>query len=205
MNRATLFLLIASILFFNALAFCDSRKEEGAGNDGPVQDSCKSPSCINLNSMYSKDSERVYIDSVDYKGVIAGADPKTFVLLSRKGKSPYAKDKNTVFFFEEPVTQADPKTFRQLNERYGKDANHVFHMATILTGADAKTFSTPYPHHVWHAKDEHRVFYAGEVVAKADPATFKVLKDDKSCGPNCTYRAEDKNHKYGINAEVVGE
>ncbi len=176
-------------------------EEEGPGYEERCPELPKSRKM--LNDFYSKDAKHIYFESSDYCGTLPEADPKSFQFLSPTEKAAYTKDSKRVYFYHHLIYAADPKTIVQLGERYAKDAQYVFHMENVLPGVDLKSFSAPYPNNVWYAKDKNHVYDAGKIIPGADPETFTVFNPDKSCGPDCTYRAQDKNHKYNWDDKVV--
>ena len=156
---------------------------------------------VTLDSIYSRDQKHVYIDTVDESGIIQGADPNSFRLLSTDDESAYTKDANTVFFFGEAIPSADAKTFIQLNPRYGKDIRRAYFMDSPIPEADVSSFVAPFKS-VWYAKDKNHVFSGSDIFWQADPLTFST-GEDRSCGKNCTYRTEDKNYRFDIEDRIV--
>ena len=77
---------------------------------------------------------------------VSGADIDTFVVLTTnpeltKHLIVYAKDKNHVYYGQEPLGQADPGTFEVLGIGFeSKDESHVFSGRDILTTADPASF-----------------------------------------------------------------
>jgi hypothetical protein len=160
-----------------------------------------STNLIVLNSIYSKDNKKVYINTPDKSGGIDNADPGTFQLLSTESESAYTKDSKRVYFYDEPIANADASTFVQLNDRYEKDLNHVYHMEMTLEKVDVASFTAPFQN-VWYAKDKDHVYSGNKIIAKADPETFFV-GDDRSCGKNYTYRSEDKQYRFDVNDHII--
>lgn len=154
-----------------------------------------------INSIYAKDDKHVYIETTDKSGIIEGADPSTFQILSKDGDSAYTKDVNSVYFYGEKIARADAKTFIQLNDRYGKDLKHVFHMQAIIEKCDLASFIAPYSN-VWYAKDKSTVYSGANPISNADPETFSV-GEDRSCGSNCTYRSEDKQYRFDTKDQII--
>ncbi len=184
---------------FGIFVFLAQTAFSGPSTDKPVEKivrSCAHKECVHLNDIYSKDAKHIYIDTPDYSGVVAKADPKTFVLLNPSDESAYTKDRSKVYFLGEVVPHADPKTFVALNERYGKDATRLFLMKDVLVGPDHKSFRTPYKRNVWLARDKRSVYESGKPVTQVDPDSLEVLAQDMPCGKDCRFRYKDKNHKF---------
>ncbi len=178
------------------------KQDDGPGFDGPDHDSCKSgKTCEFLNQIWARDTESVYLDTWDFHGVVAGLDPKTFILCDPKGESPYAKDANSVFYFEHLLPDAHLETFQQVNDRHGKDARHVYLGTKVIAEADPLSFRS-FPENVWYAKDQKHVFYTGQIVTEAKPDAFEVLKQPGNCGKGCWFDAQDKYHKFA-NGKMV--
>lgn len=95
--------------------------------------------------------------------------------------SPYSKDSQHVYYFDEVVEGADPATFQLFDEayldykRYAYDATHVF-------------LENLYSHDATH------VFLGTNMIPEADPMTFELLENAKYCY-NHLY-TQDKNHIY---------
>jgi hypothetical protein len=131
-------------------------------------------------TIYSKDKAHVFrydTVTIDPVSVIDGADPGTFEPIYSHlgyGDGQYAKDKNRVYFMDQPIPGADAATFVPLLEEegfasaYSKDAHHVWyidiHDYIVLSAADPSSFSLEYDKSGhWmneHARDRfHRFVY----------------------------------------------
>ena len=116
----------------------------------------------------------------------------------------YTVKPRAVYFDAHRVAQADPATFKVLQNRfpaYAVDARHVFVNGEILAGADASKFELlPDLHadqHRW-ARDGERVYFANAVAAGADPATFQRVPG----GGEDYWR--DASHVYWGHARIEG-
>lgn len=94
-----------------------------------------------------------------------GADPKTFVALDQF----YGKDQNGVWFIADPSEEGSPYSYQ-------------------ILGADPATFTlipdTRFPRNSieegfseFYTTDKTHVFWLGQVLAGADPATFSTVND----------------------------
>ena len=54
--------------------------------------------------------------------------------------TPYAKDKNNVYYNQEIIPGADVKTFIPMEYDFGKDTKNVYYQKQLLQGVDAKSF-----------------------------------------------------------------
>ncbi len=172
-------------------------------------------------TLYAMDGKKVF-----YRGnEIAGADPASFapILVGADGKElgyegfddatgesvregVYAKDNYAVYRGGRKLPDLDPKTvvFYYANPGVDgpplplyKDKNAVYYQDRKLEGALPSNFKDV---NGYYAKDERHVYYFGEIIQEADPATFVKINpppdaDGKILG---YYRlwAQDKNSRY---------
>ncbi|MCX6753857.1 MAG: DKNYY domain-containing protein, partial [Candidatus Nomurabacteria bacterium] len=136
-------------------------------------------------SGFAKDVRNVYVGG---KGVLAGADPRTFqVIIGPNGHSTYfEKDKNYVWNIETIVAGADPNTFSiVLNPKnptddfsfFQKDATHVWDSGKVIQGADPASFYI-LNQSIWQSAlfeaDATHVWFDNLLIPGADPKTFIV-------------------------------
>ncbi len=167
---------------------------------------------------YSKDSAYVYFDNK----VISSANLKTFVFIGKSGSAfnagrSYAKDKKYVYLDGVVLSGADPNTFEFIKTnageltKFSKDKKYVYSspLGEIIQGADPGSFSVV---NEFYAKDKSSVYslvprsqnnFRFVSIAGSDPNTLTVVDrsiyaatSTKSCGTDCVYDAQDKNHKY---------
>ncbi len=99
-----------------------------------------------LSYYYQKDDNSVW----DNQGYLINVDAKTLkaIYISFRGReegSPYAIDKDNVYYGANILTSANPKTFKVIvgiTSIYGIDENNVYKNGTLIQGADSKTFKT---------------------------------------------------------------
>lgn len=158
-------------------------------------------SFVVLNYAYAKDKNNVYtlqpgVVNDASTVVLSGADPATFQVLS----SYFAKDAASVYGGGSKIDNADAQTFIVIAGVIAKDKNRVYVGSRPISGADSQTFENVGNSSYW--KDSLHVYYFDypdfSTVEGADPTTFAVLNESKplSCGSNCYYDSQDKNHKY---------
>ncbi|WP_108636036.1 DKNYY domain-containing protein [Sphingobacterium athyrii] len=71
----------------------------------------------------------------------ADVDAESFKILEGiGGNSFWSGDKNHIFYNEQPLAEADPKTFEVLKRAVAKDARHIFVGDKIFEGPDVKSF-----------------------------------------------------------------
>jgi len=128
-----------------------------------------------LRQDYAKDKARVY-----YEGSPIAADAATFELLD----NGFARDTNTGFYLTEPIAGSDGKTFTVIDNEWSKDAGRVFWsdmdlslsppavVSRMAEGADPRTFQAL---EEGYGRDGSHVWFHGQVVQGADPASFAVV------------------------------
>lgn len=113
--------------------------------------------------------------------VIKDADPASFVVLSYQ----YAKDDSQVFYQDNVIKNADPKTFkvfpgediiggRYLSCKFARDNFNAYLYNKIIVGAQPKTFSP-----LWgeYCRDETNIFYKGQKFTESTAPAEKVAND----------------------------
>lgn len=150
-----------------------------------------------LGGGYYADNESIYLTGEhDSFFLFKQAEYSSFKVL--KG-GIYSKDRNSVYYqygaisntldIEDKIEEADPKTFKALNENYAKDKNHVFYERKIIKDADTRSFKVI---NTFYAKDKNNVYYDGEIVKDANPEIFVVFGDDYFIG----FYGKDENNFY---------
>ena len=143
-----------------------------------------------LDGELSKDSAAVYWSD----GRVLSDDPEHFSIISNTDHYLFTKDARTVHVNGNPISRADPATFRVLQGAYSQDTEHAFYFTDEIAGGDLESFRAlegPY------ASDDARVYWMGKPIAGADPATFRVLNADFEC-------SADAHHAYYRNSVVAG-
>jgi hypothetical protein len=88
------------------------------------------------SKVWLKDAKNVYYALKPFPA----ADPDTFrVLLDHE----FSLDANHVFWRNEIIAGADPRTFELITDRYAKDEKNVYLWKEIVPGADPGSFSPP--------------------------------------------------------------
>jgi serine/threonine protein kinase len=115
----------------------------------------------------AKDANRVWRTDVP----IEGADAATAVVVN-----PHWvwKDRHNVYYQFTVLAEADPATFRHLDQAFYRDANVVYWSTTRLEGADVNTFRT-FGNDVPYAADEERVWVGSNQLPQVDAASFRLL------------------------------
>ena len=115
------------------------------------------------------------IDSSEYAArKPEGYDASTFVRLNEA----FAKDINHVYYYNEILKEADPKSFRALNDVYSADNRHVWYRENKIDGANPQSFVAPEKKNSFDlsvdlAHDDHD-YYSGETpLHVVDMASFK--------------------------------
>lgn len=161
-----------------------------------------------LNENYGiEDGEVYYINRK-----IEGADAKTFEVFE---DGEYAKDKNNVYYEENVLNEADPKSFKLLTKiSYGlsKDKNNLYFWENKVNNIDVKTLEIMTDEFSIYLKDKNGVYilfsYNGGVPVDLDNVIMspKILKNvDKQ-----TFQligggySKDKNSVYYIGKKIDG-
>lgn len=160
-----------------------------------------------LNENYGiEDGEVYYINRK-----IEGADAKTFEVFE---DGEYAKDKNNVYYEENVLNEADPKSFKSLSKvssGLGKDKNKVYLFGLELKDVKPEKFQVvkePITEKIIYVRDENNLFvifydyFSGfnfVKTKKIENIDFKTLKWKSA------REMEDKNGKYIVNGSVIDE
>lgn len=163
----------------------------------------------------TKDKKHVYQNGIPFPE----ADPVTFSYITEKDgvHTPYAKDKNNVYFFSfddsanalqpQIIPDADPSSFMLLSgfspyePMYAKDKNNIYSGAAIVPDVDPTTFvlisDLQGNSSTIRSKDRNHVYYGASILPDADPETFIQI-----FGPGSGLYAKDANLVYYGSAVV---
>ena len=157
---------------------------------------------------YARTRTRVY-----HAGkMIADAHAKSFEVYHPE--VGITRDQNRVYFNNQAIPGADPKTFVQVHTYTFKDRHGVYSEGRKLAGVDPATVRTS--EFGTYLLDAQSVFRAGQALAGRDAATFAELQPPWSRDKNAVYhldnavpgvdlasfkatgldRAEDRNYRY---------
>jgi hypothetical protein len=117
-------------------------------------------------------------------GRVLFADPAHFAIISNTDHYLFTKHSHTVHVNSDPITDADPASFRVLQGAYAQDGQHVFYFTDVISEADAASFK---PLDGPYANDARRVFWMGKPIDGADPSTFRVLNAAFECSADQTH------------------
>lgn len=156
------------------------------------------PQTVQTLGIYLKDKRAVYL----YTTEIKGADSKTFELIDEGSVS--AKDKNSVYECGQ-VVMPNQTGFKFLGDYYGKSGSSVYYLGQIIPGADASSFFPLGGSQILrcestsggYAKDKNHVYFAGKLIQRADPLTFKLSFE--------LGIAQDKNGEYRLGIKVPND
>jgi len=123
---------------------------------------------------YSKDKNHVYFKN----NILTAAQPSTFGFIDQEHE--YYKDDKHVYKHGVIINKADPKSFEVISHTYQKDQNHVF-LIGKPTKIDACSFKLisddSNEEYALYAVDKNNVYFQGEIIAKADVKSFRLLND----------------------------
>lgn len=107
-----------------------------------------------------------------------------------KSQGPFEKKDGVWHYRDEPIADADARTFEPLDDHYAKDRSRVYYCDTYrkgqeyymirhnrvteIAGADVATFTLLEQR---YARDAKRVYYEGAPFPVKDPASFVVMYD----------------------------
>jgi hypothetical protein len=130
---------------------------------------------------------------------IPGADGGTFHVLA---DPDYAADAHAAYFDGVTVTNADPRSFRQIKDYYWRDNHRVFLMASEIKGTDPETFRL-LPGSGW-ARDRNDAYYRATPLNVRDIATFTLLGSDWARDSKAYYCGSSiMDHSPGANVTVA--
>lgn len=87
----------------------------------------------------------------------------------------YGKDKKTVYWFNHKVENADAATFNAISESLGEDKTGVYYGKDRVVGANPKTYILLGGE---YGKDDKNAFHIGKVVKNVDLSSFEVIYYD---------------------------
>src|SRR5688572_19298252 len=102
--------------------------------------------------------------------LIEGSTGKTFRVLD---KGPYSTDGKDYYYKERPLHVSDYSSVKILSDIYVKDKNFFYLNGYKHPLADYETFTELDNS---FTKDKFQVYFEGEVVEGADPATIRILE-----------------------------
>jgi len=165
----------------NKTAYLDRRPI--AGSDGKTFEL--------ISEYYAKDANKYYYcTTIDGQNDIKPIDChyESFVVIDH----PYAKDKSSVFYEGDKLSEASSSTFELISYGYSRDRQHVFFRNLIVDKADPSTFITFTENEnsmgeTVYAKDKQSIFINDKRFSEADIATFKILDEKYSIDKNGVY------------------
>ena len=148
-------------------------------------------SACDLNTGYqAKDGTYVYATLDEGRGYlehpIAHIHPSSFRILNQHG---YAKDNQRVYYHENTVQDADPKSFTALSELYGKDTVRVYYTGKVIPGAEPASFAL---FDIQWGKDSQDVYFQTRPIKACDTASFTLLRDGWQRDKECIYTKGSK-------------
>ena len=158
-----------------------------------------------ISRNYYKDKNHVYYNYIVDVGsahssiietfhLIEDADPQTFKVLEKiliYGEFevyPFACDKSRVYYEGFPIENANPKTFRSLNDTYSTDGKRIFFKNCEIENADLQTFKVSGDGYYAFAYDKHFLYFHYQK-EKIDIETFEIEH-------NSSTRCSDKRYVF---------
>ena len=188
-----LILLIGILLSLTELSYSSNQESESTS---VFRAKIENLSYVNLFNGYNKSGKEWR-----YGGLVLEENPKNGEL--QVVDYIFAKDSKNVFYKNETIKGADPKTFKAYYYSYSTDKNNVYYQETLIKGADSKTFKAFNRYYALdksngytsgkqftvdvntfnlisgaYAKDSKQLYANGIPFSPESPSTFKVLEDN---------------------------
>lgn len=155
-----------------------------------------------INAIYSKDKNGVYV--IENRGwkKLEGLDPVTFEIINISGSArQYLKDKNGTYRIDGDSDNLvleklpyDPQTYEVINQLYSRDKNNIYYDNKKIEGADLPTFQRIDEY--IYSKDKNNIYFRGKKISGVDKDTFeKIDKYNYS---------KDKNNIYYDDKKIEG-
>ena len=140
---------------------------------------------------YYKNHDKIYFSKTYGEfNLVKDADVKSF-----RCEEGTAKDDYHIYFMGKTVNNVDNKNFKSVGLSYCADDNNVFYRNRYnesekllkVTTAHASSFQLIGEPLSGYAKDDEKVYYNGQALDGADPATFELLQYGYSHDKNQAY------------------
>ena len=118
---------------------------------------------------YARDNNDVFVGC---GRILQTADPASFTVIGNDHDDAYAKDIKKVYFGDEIVIDADPKTFETIDSLFWRDEDGVYVEGQKLVGVDVETFETVGPYKGWayyFSKDKNSVYNYSNLIEGVSP------------------------------------
>ena len=153
-----------------------------------------------IDAVYAKDKNGVYIWENRGWKKLEGIDPITFQIININGSARrYLKDKNGIYNIDGDSDNLvleklpyDPQTYEVINQLYSKDKNNIYYSNRKITGADLPTFQIGSD---GFSKDKNNIYLEGKKILGVDRDTVKIIE--------LPY-IKDKNNIYYGNKKIEG-
>lgn len=185
---------------FEALKNNYGRDAVHAFFEGDIIEGADGSTFKTLGKWYASDDTHVYISG----RLIRGADARTFKVRSDVRCHSLGEDKNDFYKDTIALNVRDKATFEVLKTSHGQETfyardkyNGYYMDGTVIPGVDAQTFhpiDDPFSLFPCYAADKNKVYYDGEEVPMADPATFKTVDLDVGQDKHRCYIGKTPTH-----------
>ncbi len=142
--------------------------------------------------VYARDRQHVYTSG----GVVAEADPESFVFVPMFNGNYLAYDRKHVYWGHKPLPDADGGSFQRITEYHFKDKNAAWSLLLANNARWAPIPEVDLPSFKgckrFYAKDKNRAYYGYDVVEGADLATFEETENHQAKDKNGTYQSGKK-------------
>jgi len=183
--------------------------------------------CCGCSEDYVSDVE--YDDDYFEGPIIPNVNPNSFLVLKNGNHGDYGTDGINIYHGGSIIKRADVHSFKILNRYYSTDKNTVFYFNRIVNEADRKSFRAfdydDYSPYEYCAADKYNLYERGVKFTNANPNKVRFLDgyiaDDKNVYDNYngfliegrdgkTFQVlnqnytKDKNGGYDVNGKIEG-
>lgn len=138
-------------------------------------------------SEFARDKNNVWFISVEL-----GVDKASWEIISQS----YSKDKINVYCGSRQLPDADPKTFKVIQEglaEWGADKESVYHQWSKLENSDSQTFQFIDSS---FSKDRNNVYFYQNRLDGADPSSFEIITSNVAKDKNAIFAFGKKMPNY---------
>jgi hypothetical protein len=113
----------------------------------------------------------------------------------------FAVTEKHVYFHDQPIKGADPKTFKYVCDDFGKDKKHVFNRTKKLLSQGAKEFEMDAKLGIYKTKT-HVYNREGREIPGADPATIQSIEFNKKQLADYIQDKKGVYHLWGVHLNL---
>lgn len=123
------------------------------------------------NNIFIDNSYRYSINPLSKALNLSRVDTETFEVFPN---TLYSKDKNSIYFNEIKINDANFATFSPIDDTYAKDINNVYYLGRKIEYADPNGFTVIDDQYSF-SKDKNFVYHYGKHINDLDPKTLTLV------------------------------